>query len=115
MKPLFCAALAASLLVGCSKQETETETQPETAAGENPLTAPADYLGAINQAQKAAVRTVDLASIDKAIDMFQVQEERLPASLNELVTKGYLPAIPQPPAGSTISYDPKTGKVQITK
>lgn len=110
MKPLFCASLVATLLVGCS-QNTDTESS----AGENPLNAPADYLGGLNQAEKSAVRVVDQASIDKAIDLFQLQEERLPTNLNELVAKKYLPVMPEPPRGGEIKYDPKTGKVEVTK
>lgn len=108
MKTMTLTVLGAALAVGCSDSGSD-------APGNNPVNAPADYLSAINKAQKTAVRTVDLASLTKAIDLFQAQEDRLPKSLNELVEKRYIPAIPEPPAGSKMNYDPQTGKVTITK
>ena len=111
MKKITFSLMGAVLIAGCSKNETDSADAP----GQNPLNAPADYLGGLNQAQKSATRTVDVASLTKAIDMFQAQEDRLPTSLNELVEKRYIPVIPEPPAGSKLNYDPQTGKVTITK
>lgn len=115
MKTIFrAAAVVLCLMTGCSKQE-EPAASGESSTSGNPLTAPADYLGAINQAQKTAVRQVDLASLNKAIQLFDVQEGRLPTNLTELVTKRYLPVVPEPPAGSELTYDPETGEVEISR
>ncbi len=105
---VVCALLVAA--AGCGKK-AEQKAQP----GENPLTAPADYLGVAAQAKAQAEKTIDLASINHAIRLFYTSEGRFPNSLQELVDTGYLPLIPQPPAGMKINYDPKTGTATMTK
>ena len=50
-----------------------------------------------------------------AIALFQAQEDRYPANLNELVQKKYIREIPAVPAGSTINYNPQSGEVQIVR
>jgi hypothetical protein len=95
---------------GCSKK-TEQQARP----GENPLTAPADYLGVAAQAKIQAEKTIDLAAVNQAIRMFYTSEGRFPNSLQELVDTGYLPVVPQPPAGMKLNYDPKTGTATMTK
>jgi ABC-type Fe3+-hydroxamate transport system substrate-binding protein len=104
---LIVPLIASLLLVGCGdggKKNSESS---------NPITAPVDYIGAVTKAQTVAEKTVDVASLTKAIQMFQVEEGRLPKTLNELVEKKYLPKLPEPPAGQQLSYDPNTGKVKI--
>jgi len=79
------------------------------------LTAPVDYLEAAGKALKAAERTVDVASLNRAIQLFQAQEDRYPKELNELVSLRYLPSLPKPPAGSRLLYDPIKGEVRIVR
>lgn len=109
----------ATVLIGCSqKKEVPIATAPTnnpSGTSDNPLTAPADYLGVMAKAQKSAVRVVDTASLDRAIQMFNVEEERFPNNLQELVTKRYMPSIPAPPYGMKYDYNPKTGQVRIIK
>jgi hypothetical protein len=50
------------------------------------------------------------AAIPKAIQGFQEGEGRNPASLQELVDKGYLPQLPREPVGYKFVYDPATGE-----
>ena len=108
MKILFSFALIASvLLVGCG------DGSQKSSSGNNPITAPVDYIGAVTKAQTVAEKTVDVAAISKAIQMFQVEEGRLPKDLNELVEQKYLPKLPAAPAGQQLSYDPSTGKVKV--
>lgn len=95
---------------GCGKK-TEQQAQP----GENPLTAPADYLGVVAQAKIQAEKTIDLAAVNQAIRLFYTAEGRFPNSLQELVDTGYLPVVPQPPAGMKLNYDPRTGTATMTK
>ena len=107
------AGAATLLLVACGPAQKKTsETTTNTTAGENPLTAPVDYLGAAAQAQKSAVRTVDLVSVRQAGQLFQVSEGRYPANLEELVAEQYLPRIPALPAGLRYAYDPRSGQVE---
>lgn len=120
MKWITCLLLiAATAFAGCSnKKEAPVAAAPTNETAEvsgNPLTAPADYLGVMAKAQKSAVRVVDTASLDRAIQMFQVEEERFPNNLQELVAKRYMPSIPTPPYGMKYDYNPQTGKLRIVK
>lgn len=119
MKTIFITSLVLSaFLLGCG-QKQEAQPKPDATnvskVGENPLNAPSEYLGTMVKAQQSANKVVDLASINKAIDMFNAQEERFPKDLNELVSKKYLPSIPPLPAGSRFDYNPKTGVLKIVK
>jgi hypothetical protein len=111
------AVLLWLLTIGCgekSDKSGQTTTAP-AAGGSSPLSAPADYLGAMGKAQQNAVKTVDTAKLNQAIQMFSAEHGRNPKSLNELVEEKYLPRIPAPPFGMTIQYDPASGKVSVTK
>lgn len=114
---LAAAGALAGLLAACGqKPETASAGQATTnSVGENPLTAPVDYLGAVAQGQQSATRTLDLAQLRQAIQNFRVTEDRLPASLQELVTAGLLREVPQAPAGMRLDYDAKTGEVRMTR
>lgn len=114
MKATFALVLLAGFFfAGCKKEETAA---PANAAGQpssgNPLTAPADYLGAAANAKKSADKTLLSAGLDQAIKMFSAQEGRMPKDLNELVPQ-YLKSIPAPPPGMKYSYDAKTGEVKV--
>jgi hypothetical protein len=112
----WSAVVLAAALTACSPAKDGGGAQPtNAAAGENPLTAPADYLGAVSAAQKSAVRVVDLAAVQQAIQMFNVSEGRYPGQLNELVTEGYLPRLPDLPTGMTYQYDPASGQVRAVR
>jgi hypothetical protein len=105
---LFLLPAVCLLAGGCGQQQS----QPAK-VGDNPLTAPADYLGAINKAQQKAVKTLGTASLDEAIKVFVAQENRNPKSLDELVTSGTLQKLPAAPNGMKFDYDPATGTVKV--
>jgi hypothetical protein len=112
MKSLVLLAVTALLaLCGCGESKTTEPTA--TNASSNPLTAPVDYLGAVGKAQQQAVKTVDTAAIQQAIQLFQVEHGRNPKDLNELVQEKFLPRIPEAPYGMKIVYDPATAKVRV--
>ena len=113
MNALRTTVLASLLLTGCAKKETATQPNLTNNSSGNPLTAPVDYLGAINKGRKTAIKTIDNAALTSAIQLFNVQEERLPRDLNELATKGYIPAVPAPPPGSKFQYNAQTGDLKI--
>ena len=123
MSKSFHLVLAATfLLTACGKKNAPAtaakETNQSASSGNssgNPLTAPVDYLGAVAAAQKTATRVVDKASIQRAIDMFNAQEDRYPKDLNELITKHYYPSLPALPRGMKYLYDPAAGKVEIVR
>ena len=117
MRRLLILGLLSSLAItGCGKKTATTPPSTNAAAASgNPLTAPVDYLGAINQAQKVAVKQVDLASVKQAIQLFNAQEDRNPKDLTEIVTKHYLPRLPQLPPGMKYHYDATSGAVSVVK
>jgi hypothetical protein len=92
-----------------------TSTTNSNASGTSPLDAPGGYLKSLAQGQQSAVKTVDTTSLDKAIQMFNVDQGRNPKDLNELVQKKYIPQIPAPPFGSKIVYDANAGTVKVEK
>lgn len=102
---ILAAAFGASLILsGCGK-ESAPPAKPGAAQG--------TYLGETVERQKAAVKTVDLAMFNTAIQTFQVNEGRNPKDLNELVEKKCLAKLPPPPAGMKFEYNPTNATVAI--
>jgi ABC-type Fe3+-hydroxamate transport system substrate-binding protein len=117
MKMSFCVSLVASLfLAGCGGS-SEKPAQPTNgaASSSSPLSAPADYVGALGKAQQAAAKTADTATLNQAIQMFNVEHGRNPKDLNELVEGKYIPKIPAAPYGMKLDYDATTGTVKVVK
>jgi len=120
---LFLSIIAGLLVAGCGENSSTTGQTTNAAAGENslsapgenPLTAPVDYLDAVGKAKQSAVKTVDVASINQAIQMFNVENGRFPKDLNELVAEKFIPQIPKAPYGMKIVYNAATGKVTVVK
>jgi hypothetical protein len=137
MKSHFALALilAGSLIVGCDKQQPPTAASAPAAPEQNatnaapaspapaksatstgnPITAPVDYLGAVVNAKQIAIKKIDLAEVQRAIQSFNAQEERNPKDLQELVTMHYLGTVPPAPNGMKLDYDPATGTVRMVK
>jgi ABC-type glycerol-3-phosphate transport system substrate-binding protein len=115
---LLLSLAAGLLLAGCggsnsSKPAQATNATPNYNTG-NPITAPVDYLGAVGQAQRYAIKTIDLSYLNEAIQQFNAAEGRLPKDLKELMPN-YIGKIPQAPYGTKIVYDPNTGVVKVVK
>ena len=113
--PAFALFLAV-LLAGCGGNSgTPAQQTNAPASGGGVLTAPVDYLGAVGNAQKSAVKTIDTASIQQAIQMFQIDKGRFPKELKELVDEGFMPRIPEAPYGMKIVYNAQDGSVKVVK
>jgi hypothetical protein len=118
MRIRFLPVVAIALVLAGCGGGGEKPGQPTNAAASSEggvLSAPADYVGAVAKAQQTAVKTIDTASLNKAIQMFNVQEGRNPKDLNELVEKKYYPQVPAPPFGMKIEYDSTSGEVRVVK
>ncbi|HWD19142.1 MAG TPA: hypothetical protein VHB20_07670 [Verrucomicrobiae bacterium] len=100
--------LAALFVHGCGKKETTTVES-------SPALAPVNYVGAAVKGEQSAVKTIDVVSINQALQLFNVQEGHYPKTLDELVTQKYLPQLPQVPPGMKLDYDPAQGKATISK
>ena len=103
--------VAGLFFCGCKKQDSASQSTNASSSGSSGSSG--DYFGAMTKAKKAAENTVGAAGVNQAIGMFQAQEGRNPASLNELVTKRYLPNIPPPPTGMKYDYNPQTGQARV--
>jgi hypothetical protein len=107
----------AVLATGCGKktEATAATNAPTRYDTGNPLTAPADYLGAVGQAQRFSEKQIDIAYITQAIQLFQAGEGRNPASIDELVQLHYLGKTPDVPFGYQLIYDATNATVKVTK
>ncbi len=90
-----------------SKSDSQTDKEGES----HSQPASADYLGAVNRAKKSAIKTVNVASVQQVVRQFQAGEGRLPRSLKEVVSSGYIARLPKVPQGLRLVYDPQTGLV----
>ncbi|OQC25157.1 MAG: hypothetical protein BWX68_01714 [Verrucomicrobia bacterium ADurb.Bin063] len=117
MKTPFCLLLAVSgLLAGCGEKAGAPAPPANSATpGSSPLSAPADYLGALDKAHKTADKVVDTAVLNQAIQLFNVEHGRNPRDLNELVEEKFIPKLPTAPYGMKLDYDAATGKVRVVK
>lgn len=97
-------------LIGCKEQKKAAAPAESSSSSGNPLSAPADYVGALGKAQKSAQKTVGTTGLDQAVKTFFAEEGRYPKSLDELKSKGV--PVPAPPAGMKWDYDPNTGRIQ---
>jgi hypothetical protein len=114
--PFFVALAAGLLLIGCGEQsEKPAAGTNTTSSGSTPLSAPADYVGALGKAKQTAEKTVDTSSLNQAIQMFNVEKGRYPKDLNELVTEKFIPKLPAAPYGMKLEYDAASGKVKVVK
>jgi major membrane immunogen (membrane-anchored lipoprotein) len=118
MKAFLLTLMAAGLLLtGCGKSDSKPHSQATNAPATNKaeVAQPSGgYLGSLMQADKYAVKTIDVSYLNQAIQMFQTQEGRLPKDLNELVPN-YVAKLPAVPYGSKIVYDPASGVVNVVK
>jgi len=62
---------------------------------------------------KRAKSTDSTLYLKNKINSFHVQEGRYPQSLKELVDKGHLDRIPDPPEGMRYVYDPTNGSLTL--
>jgi hypothetical protein len=114
---LFKVFAASLLLAGCGEKSDKpaSGTNTTSSSGSSPLSAPADYVGALGKGQQSAIKTVDTTSLKQAIQLFNVDNGRNPKDLNELVAQKFIPKIPEAPYGMKIQYDPASGNVTVVK
>jgi hypothetical protein len=106
--------LSGFLLAGCGNDQNQPAptAKPATNAGAAPVS-DANPLGAMINAQQRAVKTVDTASLNKAVQLFNVEEGRNPKTLDELVEKKLIGEIPPAPNGMKLDYNATTGEVKV--
>ena len=109
---------AGFFLTGCGDDNSKktaqaTNSQAKYDSG-NPITAPADYLGAVMQAKKYSEKQIDLAYVNEAIQQFNAAEGHYPKALQEMIPN-YLGKMPQAPYGYKIVYDATNGTIKVVK
>jgi hypothetical protein len=103
--------LAVTFLAGCGNDSSKPA---QTGSGNgSPLDNRGDYLSTLAKGKISAVKTVDTAALNQAVQMFNVQEGRFPKDLDELVKSKLIGEIPAAPAGMKIVYDSTTGQVKV--
>src|SRR2546427_7143938 len=100
--------MAGPFLSGCGKSESPPPSNAAKPSSGNPLTAPADYLGAAAQAQKKSMKTLDEAGPNQSPQEIYAQEGRHPNKLDEVVGTHYLFRFAPPPPGLEFHYNPNT-------
>ncbi len=99
-----------ALLAGCSGKSDST------AQGTNSVNVATNgfggYVKQMAAEQKTAYKTIDLTSLNQAIQLFNIQEGRYPKDLQELVPN-FMPKIPGAPYGYKITYDADNGTVKV--
>ena len=111
MRLSLSMGVAGLLFCGCDQKSSNTSTNTQGSSG-NPLTAPADYVGAAAKAQQSTKKVVVNSGLSQAIKQFYAMEGRFPKDLNELVTKEYLSSLPSPPVGMKYQYNSSTGDLK---
>src|SRR5207253_6026582 len=111
-----CLIFAGGLLLNsCGSKSDSSATATNVPSGSSPANAPGDYLGGLGNARNQAIKTVDTTSVEKAIQLFNVDKGRNPKDLGELVKEKYLPQMPPVPYGMKLVYDADSGRVSVEK
>ena len=110
---IFTSVAAIVLLAGCGNGSS-SQNQGTNTVADSTSNNPTDYLGGLVQAKKTADKTIDVAYLNQALSLFNVQEGRYPKTLVELTPK-YIAVIPDAPIGYKLNYDAVKGEVKIVK
>lgn len=109
LNSILTLAAAAWLFAGCGDKST-----PQTPAQTPDANAAAGSGNPLVNAKKTADKTVDVAALSQAVQMFNVQEGHYPKTLEELVPN-YIAKIPEAPLGYKINYDAARGEVTVVR
>ena len=112
MRATQCAFILGLLVSACGN---EVKPDINDNSSGNPITAPVDYLGAVNKGRNKAIAEAGLMQVNSALNTFQASNLRPAKSLQELMAEGYLRTLPELPAGMKWQYNPKTGKASIVR
>lgn len=105
---LLAAVLLASLVACRKRQPAAPLPEPETAAPATKLATGHVVPNTLKEFESSVV----LADLNKNLQIFLAQKQRLPADLNELARDSGMP-IPTPPAGTKLVIDAKAKAVKV--
>ena len=115
MKRIFPVLGLAMILAGCGNDNTaKTSSTGAATPASSSTNYSVNYLGTLAASEKSMEKTADVASINKALEQFNVQEGHFPKDLSELVP-AYIGHVPVAPIGYQLTYDPAAGEVKVVK
>ena len=106
MRMTFCILMVVGMFVGCG----DTSEPDKGHSSGNPLTAPVDYLGAVNQGKNKVLGDAGLFQVNNALKQFEAAHSRRAKNLQEVIAAGYLTRMPDLPRGMKWQYNPQTGQ-----
>jgi hypothetical protein len=114
---------AASTPLNASEVSADTNSQSlgvtastnESVIAESPQADPTNQLSSPVRSGRRPARTLESVALEKAIQRFNIQEQRFPKDLEELVTKGFVSALPENPPGGRYVYDPTNGQLLLVR
>ena len=80
--------------------------------GENPITAPVDYVDIVVRQPKKVQAKVDLMTVQNEIRQFQALKGQYPKNRHDLEEWRGTP-LPALAAGASYQYDPSTGQISV--
>lgn len=105
---LIAVVALSVLLAGCGRSEGQNDTVQESPTPQTP---------AVNTSTTVAAPEDDiapvLAELTQVVRKFSAEQRRVPQSLDELVSAGYLKQTPRPPVGKQFYIDVKALKVGV--
>jgi hypothetical protein len=110
---VIVAGLSAAATLGCGQRDTGEAEEPPQDVEAQSRNIGDQYVRGILGAGNKAQGTVAVTSIEKAVEMYRLQNGRNPPSLDALVSEGFLPQKPKAPPGKTFEYDAAAGTVRL--
>lgn len=111
----------AAMVAGCggsSEREPGSTGPAQASDAATPKRAAAEPSGEAEGAVPEAVSEADLAAVTaaltQAVRRYGIEQRQVPASLEDLVARGYLGQLPEPPRGRRFVID-KQLQVQLVK
>ena len=77
------------------------------------ITAPVDYLDAVNQGKNKVQGDAGLIQVNNALKQYEAAHSRRAKSLQEVIAAGYLTKLPDLPRGMKWRYNPQTGQASL--
>lgn len=104
-------AATALALLACSRERSRTIASDDAEAAA--IEGPRDYREMLARARSKKEAAQVLSTLTEGIQRFRLAMSRLPTNLLEVVNRGYLKDLPEPPHGQAYDYDQQNGNVKL--
>jgi hypothetical protein len=102
---LLASVIAAVLLTACEKKAETTQPKSPSVADSAAATAAPDLAATAGAVIDTAAADAKAAELTQVVRKYAAEKQRAPKSFDEIVAAGYLPAVPEAPAGKTFAID----------